>query len=359
MKIAHISLADWNEAVTGMTLEEEGFYWRMTRLLYSTPSGTISDDDPEVAKLMNVGVRVYRRLKAKMLGWHKETVAVVDGKITNDRVVEEIIKFCDAKKAAVARGQAGAAKRWGRQDQGSLPEVSAKFAGSLPEVSPKLGPNFDTEPNEINGLPIATPTPTPSIDRKDSPLPPSRGDDHRVISASASKAGINPYRERDPFKFNPDLDPQVVGAGYSPEGNLQLFNGAKQAGLKYAGTEEQLERDLLSIQGSGKVGPSMNLHVLKSKVLGSLAERADQRIQSDRRYREACADRRGSGRGAAPAKPKLAIDDLPPTTDPAEVERRYEMFLDEKPKYRGEREKWWPAFQDMQAKRAREAGLIQ
>ena len=77
MKIAHISLADWNEAVTGMTLEEEGFYWRMTRLLYSTPAGTISDDDPEVAKLMNVGVRVYRRLKAKMLGWHKETVAVV------------------------------------------------------------------------------------------------------------------------------------------------------------------------------------------------------------------------------------------------------------------------------------------
>jgi hypothetical protein len=370
MKIAHISLADWNEAVTGMTLEEEGFYWRLTRLLYSTPSGSIADNDADAAKLMNVGVRVYRRLKDRMLGWHKETVAVVEGRITNDRVVEEITKYCDAKKAAVARGQAGAAKRWGHQVGGSLPEVSSKFAGSLPEVSPKLGPNFDAEPRNIKGLAIATPTPTPTPVVKDieadSPPSPPRGDAHGGENWGAPRRVAhpkgetpNPYRPKDPLVLNPgDCDPQVVGIGWSPEGELQVFNGTKVELLRLTGSEEQLRMDLLAVSASPLIGPSTNLHMLKNKVRGLVADRVDKRAQSDRRYQQAVVDKGNRKPGSAPPRPKLKIDDLPPTTDPQEVARRFEMFLEEAPKYQSERDRWWPRFQQSQAEKARSAGLI-
>lgn len=189
------------------------------------------------------------------------------------------------------------------------------------------------------------------------PPTPQRGE-ATIEPASASKGEINPHRDRDPNRFNPDADPQVVGIGWSAEGKLEVFNGTKVEMLKLSGSEEQLQLDLLAVQASGRIGPAMNLHVLKSKVLGLVADRVDQRIQSDRRYQAACADRRAEKPGGKPVRPKLKIDDLPPTTDPAEVKRRFELFLEEKPQYRQRARALWPVFQSTMAQKARDAGLV-
>jgi hypothetical protein len=197
----------------------------------------------------------------------------------------------------------------------------------------------------------------------DSPLPPSRGEDHGDESFRAPRRVAhpkgetpNPYRARDPFGLNPENDPQVVGVGWSPEGELQVFNGTKAELLSLSGSEEQLKIDLLAAAASGKIGPSMNPYVLKTKVRGLVAERVDHRAQSDRRYNLAAANK--GKPGSAPPRPKLKIDDLPPTTDPQEVARRFELFLEEAPKYQSERDRWWPRFQQSQAEKARSAGLI-
>lgn len=154
------------------------------------------------------------------------------------------------------------------------------------------------------------------------PPSPHRGGDDFGVSASAPNA--SPYRNRDPFRLNADADPERVGIRYNEEGNLEAFNGTKVQMLQMVGgDEDQLRLDLLVVQGTNKVGPSMHPMMLKSKAIGALAEVIGRRRDSDRRYQQAAANnQRGATRRPSTKTP---VDDLPPTKDESEICRRFEI----------------------------------
>lgn len=341
MKIAHISLSDWSNAVDGMTLEEEGFFWRMTRLMYANEA-PFPDQDRENADVMRIDLRVYRRLKSRLMtrvGPRKPVIKVVDGQLVNKRVLAEIEKFCDAKKKASERGKAGNAARWGKHKD--RPDFG-RTSGELPaEVGRKLEPDS----KKINDLGIATPYSilhTP----KEKKIPPSplggdetRGESFsarraerearaaREVAQAAPKQEVNPYRAKN-HNFASDADPKHVGAAFSEDGTLQLFNGARAEGLALSGSEEQLRIDLLVVQSSPRVGPSLNPVMLKSRVLGVLADITDKRKQADRRYAEACARKavRDGGAGRM-VKSDGVMETWEPTQDEAILRERFAWYV--------------------------------
>lgn len=354
MKIAHISISDWATSVAGMTLEEEGFFWRLTRLMYANES-VFPDNDRQNCELMGLNIRVYRRLKERLLTRrerrHKPVIELHDGYIVNHRFVQEIEKFCAAKKASSDWGKAGADARWNRHRP---KQVSLKLEPNLVETSPKLREKSEPKPKEINGSVMATPYSnlhTP----KESPLPP-KGVEHRGQALPALKSEINPYRKRDPMGLNPDLDVEKIGIGWTEEGNLQVFNGVRASMLEGSGSEDQLKRDLLIVQASSKISPSMNPYMVRTKALGIHAEIIDRRQQGDRRYRQVAADNK---RGAA--KPSIGsrsfLDDLPPTHDEREIALRFDRWATETTAGRQAvakhgRDSSWQVFRDLELKKA-------
>ncbi len=181
-----------------------------------------------------------------------------------------------------------------------------------------------------------------------------------VAAMKAPKGEVNPYRPQN-HNFTPQGDPKKVGAGWTEDGTLQLFNGAYAEGLAMSGSEEQLRIDLLVVQSSNKVGPSLNPTMLRSRALGVLAQVTDQRKQTDRRYAEACARNqkgRGAGAGNAPT-PQEVMSSWVPTTDETILRERFAWFVTKtkggKDLLRNAGQKaTWESFRDRQLERARE-----
>ncbi len=237
MKIAHISLGDWAASAAGMTLEEEGFFWRMTRLMYAN-DGAFPDHDRSNAGIMGIDIRVYRRLKERLLGRPKPVIKAADGNLVNKRVLEEINRFCAAKKSASDRGKIGAATRW--QNDEDRPDFGRTSAGLRPEV----GRKSVSQNKEINDLAIATPTPTPYSYKKETPCsPPERGTPEDDLSADqeAMNRGLT---GRD--------QTAQVSVAWGANGRLEVFNGFRAELLEQLGGDEIELRSFLD-EAAGNV----------------------------------------------------------------------------------------------------------
>lgn len=76
------------------------------------PAGTLPDDDDELAYLAAVPLDRWKAIKGMaMHGW----VLCQDGRLHHAVVAEGILEAWAARKKAIERGAAGAAKRWGRK----------------------------------------------------------------------------------------------------------------------------------------------------------------------------------------------------------------------------------------------------
>lgn len=179
-----------------------------------------------------------------------------------------------------------------------------------------------------------------------------------VASMEKPKAEINPYRAQN-HNYAPTGDPKKVGAGWTEDGTLQLFNGALDEALALSGSKEQLRIDLLVVQSSSRVGPSLNPTMLRSRALGVLAEVVDKRKQTDRRYAEACA-RGQKGRGASSEpSPQEVMASWAPTKDEAILRERFAWYVT---KTKGGKdllrqvgqEVTWKSFRDRQLQRVAE-----
>ncbi len=161
IQIARIHLNDWRSSYFGTTCEEEGFAWRLTCMIYDS-MGELPDDDERNARAMCLDIRVYRRLRHRLIV-EMGKFAIAPGRITHARIVREIEDYITTRRR---RSEAATERERDRKLQvrsAGLPanlqgEVQQKSAGSPADVQPKLdGLLLELEadllekPNEING----------------------------------------------------------------------------------------------------------------------------------------------------------------------------------------------------------------
>src|SRR4051812_37288464 len=102
---------DPEAALTGMmslTLEERGAYNTVLDLIYAR-DGRLPDDDRFLAGWMRCDIRVWRRLKSRLIQLDK--IRIADGFITNLRATSEVDEALHRVEAASEAGRASAAKR--------------------------------------------------------------------------------------------------------------------------------------------------------------------------------------------------------------------------------------------------------
>jgi uncharacterized protein YdaU (DUF1376 family) len=181
-------IGDYITGTMGMTLEIEGAYQRYLVRLYERGK-PLPDDDRFMATLMNLSIRVWRRVKEALVTSGK--ILLKAGYLTNARFEKERVKRAEqmVKQSESARA------RWAkvRAEKEGLPEVSAKFAPSLPEVSPKLSANVDEKPNENNVIQITTHMPPNTqypIPIKETPTNPQRQTSMFPELVAAVAAGV-------------------------------------------------------------------------------------------------------------------------------------------------------------------------
>lgn len=139
MRIVHVNLKHWREGISNptlMTLEQEGFYWRILRQIYEY-GGNLRDDDLSVSRLLWCDIRVYRRLKCWLIGIGK--IHVKDGMLRNARADEEMVKYREYVAKRQADGVSGAEVRWGKKD--SNQSAAALQTDSNEEKSNKINGN--------------------------------------------------------------------------------------------------------------------------------------------------------------------------------------------------------------------------
>jgi uncharacterized protein YdaU (DUF1376 family) len=101
------------EGMSNLTLEERGAYNTVLDLIYAR-DGKVDDDDRFIAGWLRCDVRVWRRIKSKLLELKK--IYVVDGSIHNPRADEEVDeglqRVASVSEASRTKGiKSGAARR--------------------------------------------------------------------------------------------------------------------------------------------------------------------------------------------------------------------------------------------------------
>lgn len=105
---------DPSAALNGMmelTLEERGAYNTVLDLIYSR-DGNLPDDDRFIAGWLMVDVRVWKRIKSKLLD--REKLFVEGGKLRNARADEEVLAALGRVGSAREAGLASAASKAGK-----------------------------------------------------------------------------------------------------------------------------------------------------------------------------------------------------------------------------------------------------
>lgn len=135
LRVVRVHINDWVASTRGMSLDEEGFFWRFTCLFYDR-MGDLPDDDAMVARAMNLDVRRYRHMKEIMVRLGK--VSVAGGRLSNARAEREIAMYVAEFKR---RSEAAIERETKRRNAAATNKIAPT---SIP-TSPRLRPDFDTE----------------------------------------------------------------------------------------------------------------------------------------------------------------------------------------------------------------------
>lgn len=202
LRVVRVHINDWVASTRGMSLDEEGFFWRFTCLFYDR-MGDLPDDDRIVSRAMNLDIRAYKHMKARMLSLGK--ISLAGGRLSNARAEREISAYvAEFKRRSEAAKQREESKRSAVQDLDATPKIGADFdATSVPksersrsEVEAKsselrfdTGADLSEKNNEINECAATTlpqgdhsphgrarpkPKPKPKVS-EESPLTPPQG----------------------------------------------------------------------------------------------------------------------------------------------------------------------------------------
>lgn len=123
---------DPNAALTGMmglTLEERGAYNTVLDLIY-TRDGNLPDDERFIAGWLSVDVRVWRRIKQRLI--ELEKLYVRDGVLRNSRADEEVLEALSRVGSATEAGrQSGVTRR--RKSEVESSEINDLFGAPVEE----------------------------------------------------------------------------------------------------------------------------------------------------------------------------------------------------------------------------------
>lgn len=128
MHIVRVHLNDWTAATRGFSLDEEGFYWRFTVLLYDK-MGDLADNDAHNARSMSLDIRVYKKMKARLIELGK--IYIADGHISNSRVEREISNYLREFK----RRSEAAKAREEKKREAEIPPDFQRTSGELQATS--------------------------------------------------------------------------------------------------------------------------------------------------------------------------------------------------------------------------------
>ena len=128
LRVVRVHINDWVASTRGMSLDEEGFFWRFTCLLYDR-MGDVSDDDQMVARAMSLDVRRYRHMKDAMIRLGK--ITVVAGRLSNARAEREISLYVAEFKR---RSEAATERENRRRSAAATAEIDTDFAPTSPRL---------------------------------------------------------------------------------------------------------------------------------------------------------------------------------------------------------------------------------
>jgi uncharacterized protein YdaU (DUF1376 family) len=136
MRWVKVSPHELLEGIAELNMEERGYYMTMFFTMYARMGG-MPFDEREGAKILRVDIRMYRRLRDRMVALGK--LHVDDGELKNARTEYEITEY--ARK--IRRLKDAAAERVAkRREQVSLTRKLAKVAEDIRQTSPELPGDF-------------------------------------------------------------------------------------------------------------------------------------------------------------------------------------------------------------------------
>jgi uncharacterized protein YdaU (DUF1376 family) len=143
MRWVKVSPHELLEGIAELNMEERGYYMTMFFTMYARMGG-MPFDEREGAKILRVDIRMYRRLRDRMVAMGK--LYVDEGELKNARTEYEITEY--ARK--IRRFKDAAAQRVAkRREQVGLAYKLAVVADEIGQTSPELLPNFSQTSPEL------------------------------------------------------------------------------------------------------------------------------------------------------------------------------------------------------------------
>lgn len=130
---------DFEADTSHLTLEEDGAYNRLLRLMWMTAGCSLPDDDAWIARRMRVDAETFKRVVLVVLD---EFFVRANGRVSNARLIEEFEKSSAAHKRRVEAGSKGG-KSKPLKTKG-LTSSKAQAKPKQPEPEPEPEPNITT-----------------------------------------------------------------------------------------------------------------------------------------------------------------------------------------------------------------------
>lgn len=156
--------SDWRSGCLGLTLEQEGLYIRMCMFMAEV-GRRVPMDDSQAAKMLGTNINQYRKVLGDLLRLGK--IRRHDDGYGNDRAEHEISAAKGASDRSSTQGKNGSDREADQDENGPTPPVT-------PQVTRGVTPPVQAENHQQNQSPSIEPI---ANSRKDTPLPPKRGDD--------------------------------------------------------------------------------------------------------------------------------------------------------------------------------------
>lgn len=163
--------SDFRDGVKRLKDDEVGVYILFLTVLYETSDGRLLDDDAEIADDIRRDIRVWRRVRARLLALGK--IELIDGYLSNPKATREIEKregISEARsEAGKLGGEASGRARQNRSDAATKdtsgedqPDISQKSAGSSQHL-PQNNSKQSAQTNETDEAKTNHPNPTLTI----------------------------------------------------------------------------------------------------------------------------------------------------------------------------------------------------
>lgn len=126
--------ADFEADTSHLTLEEDGAYNRLIRLMWMTPGCSLPDDDAWIARRMRCDAETFARVVKPLIC---EFLCVENGRVFSPRLRREAMLSEEAHKRRVDAGSKGGRKPKPLGNNGSEPS-NAKAMPKQPEPEPDI-----------------------------------------------------------------------------------------------------------------------------------------------------------------------------------------------------------------------------